>query len=270
MAKQANNEIDLLELTVKLYLFIKRKLKFLLFFLIAGIIIGIVKHYISRPFYETYLVANSNIISNNRIVDIINTLQPFIGEKNIDSSSGKLKTSINILKQIKNIEATIIEKEENELFELNCYKIDLQIYDNSMIDSIRYAIINLINSNNYIKKKTTLKRENILKLISKINEEIKGLDSLEQSLLSESKNFIIIDGQNEIVNLLEKKHKLEEEFQLTEAINIIEDFTVLSTPANKSISVHILIYGLIFLVIGFFVAIFIEVKKKVGVYVKKV
>lgn len=278
------NEIDLIEFCVKLFLLLKRNIVLIVIFTVIGVVVGFARYLFTKPYYETSLVLSSNILnvldistmqqtlnipniildvskiqnqSDKIIVEIINSLRTYIKEENYDLLSKELNIDGWMAASIADIEASLVKDEDKKEIQ-NYFKIKLKVYDNTLFDTIRNGIIYYVNNNDFIREKFEQRKKIIETIISKIDEEIIELDSLQQSFFSPKKNnqFIILSGYNEVVDLYEKKQNLTEQLQSLEAITIIKDFTHVSKAIRKNLPRTVISYGLIFFLISVIIIFF--------------
>ena len=77
---ELTREIDLIELTIKIVGLLKRRFYIFLLFFLIGIGLVIFHFCSSKTYYTTTSVVNSEIMSNYRAAEILNTIQLYFSE----------------------------------------------------------------------------------------------------------------------------------------------------------------------------------------------
>lgn len=256
MSTQHNQEIDLLELIVKLYHFFKKRFILITIFLLLGIIIGLTKTNISEKHYESQLIGRATIIPDQLVADIVNDINEQKEKDNLNYISKKLNLSIELIDNIREI--TI------DTLSYGGFKLLIQVNDNTILDSLQIGLMHLFNNNTYINNERELRLKQYKELILKIDEEINYLNSLKTEKANSS-NIIIEEKSslsNRIIGLYTKKHSIEKkQIYSTNAIEIIQEFTETDKPVNIKTK-NVALYSFVFLFLGVLIAFVLEFKAK--------
>ena len=318
--EQKSDEIDLLELlhktcsaTKKFFnRIIRSVLLFIVFlvrnslyiggFIILGGMIGYGISKISRPYYASDMVVQPNAITASDMISYINRLHDLIKDRNYSELSKLLQLNDTISNQIKDIQAYwFIDKNKDGIADYIDYKnklnvrdttqrrlnnrvdVRVMIFNNQIFDSVRIGIANYFTQIPYINKLNQVRKQHTEELISKINNQIVKLDSLEDydyfqkqkdmKPTGENGQIVLLNEQQvrlyhgEIIGLHKQRLTLEKELIVyPDPITIIEDFTPLTKKANPK-SKYIMIYGLIFGLLGILILGFLETREKIKRYI---
>lgn len=226
-----NDEIDLVELFKKIYVFIKKNKWVLITVFILGSVLGYCqtskKAKKSKDIYRSQFIVESPFISGNEIYMIGRNLS-----YNLDQSESAKNTS-EVLNTIDEIECTKDVVTEGEEPEVNMiFKTTQSLDVNKLIDFVKEEI--KINKNFDKNYRLEVQQQNeLLKLLNKELSEVK-----EEK---DSKQFLAY------IDLLEKKQNLEKKMGSIE--NPIQCYPIaplnLLEPATKFSVFVMLGYGLI-------------------------
>ena len=232
--KKASNEIDLLELLAKIYFLFKRNKYIILIFAVIGIIIGILKSSKTEVYFQTEMIVKT-AIEPNAVYNQLQTLSDFSSSNNSALLAEELNIAKEDARQIKHIEIEKIEEieeiEENENFLL---KITLEVHNTKIIPRIRKGLINFTQSNDFLNQQLKNKQKHFEQYLNEISEALKIIQSKEQQKINSDKfNESIIGDESyasQIIQLMDKKEKIEKKLSQNKPLNIIKDFHI---PENK-------------------------------------
>lgn len=251
-----------------------------IFILIFGLL-GLFVSYITKPYYSSTLVGRSNTLSNFEVISMIDNLTKVTESKDSIALSQMLNIKVSEASKIKNINAfwaydidldgvpDFIDYSKNyEIKDTSVRRISdrfyitAEVYDNRIFSNLRIGIYNYIKNNPLIASINNNRIKQTQERISKINEEISKLDSLQKFEYYEKDRIVPKVGANQLVLFTEKDRRLYHEEILglynerlaleksidvyPEPITIIQDFTPLSKNDNNTIY-----YIKRFLIIGF-------------------
>jgi len=277
------NEIDLLELLIKIYLYLKKYWWILLLSVSAGIIFTFVKKSSSVKTYNSSMIISAKQNDNYMyavtfkefskryeknpaevITGIINQTDGLIKSKNFDVLAKKMNLKPDDIKGLKSISSDYkIEKGEAPG---NIVKIKASANNKDVFINLGKGIEYLINNNKYVKANISKDSVMLVNIIQKIDIKLKELDSLQSKFLKDGKfSDLIIFKDNsffgESVMLVSLKEKLNKELQNLKQAEIVEDFYI-PQPEVVSLKMSVIINVIVFLFIGFMIIIFILFNKK--------
>ncbi|OFX22966.1 MAG: hypothetical protein A2041_00410 [Bacteroidetes bacterium GWA2_31_9b] len=261
-SEKRNDEIDLLEFFLKIFLFIKKNFWVLFLSVFIGGTLGFSAKFFTQNHYKSSLVINTYTISENFIIEYINNLNSIIKDENYNYLSEKMKIDSSLLVSIKEIkaESAYDEKEKKKLGYLTIF---VNVNNNQILEQLSKGILNYINNEPYAKNEIEIYIENNKNLISKIDEEIKKIEVLQEMNIFQNQNNADVNiynsqksFQNELLELIKEKQNREKSLKFAVPFRIIQDFTIYQKPVSKTIS-YTLIGGIIF---GFLALFFLIIK----------
>ncbi|MTI31979.1 hypothetical protein [Xanthovirga aplysinae] len=240
----AQDEIDILELLVKIIGIIKRRAKSII--LIGGLsfFVGITSFFFisSKAFYSS-LVLFSHEIKLSEASLLIDNLSQYLEEDDKRKVANLLEMSTESVGELKSIE--ISKLEDNQIGNGAIY-IRAEVGSNEILPELQKGIIHYFDSNPFLSRRQELDKKRLLTNISDIETELSRLDSIQMTLeqilksSSQSKNGanIFIDNytliSKQILALKDKKGSLEEKLNENFKIEIIQPFQAYSKPQGKS------------------------------------
>ncbi|MCD4794176.1 MAG: hypothetical protein K8R54_13140 [Bacteroidales bacterium] len=280
------NEIDLIELLIKIYLYLKKYYWVFLIAIVAGFVFAFIKNkYFSKEFESSMIISvksdndyiNYNLsekpktYKNQReiIEKLINSINSQIISENFTDLSKKLLIPENQLTDIKSIKSDNNEEDKSELS--NIYKIDVVIKDTEILNYFGEGIKYYINNNSFIKKQIKSDSLFLTSVISKIELKIIELDNLQKQILEENfrqSNLAIIGNRSyitESIRLVSLREKLQSELFNLEKVNIIEEFYI-PTKQTGSLIKDLFLSVAIMLFIGFIIISLIILNNKAKQY----
>lgn len=256
MNKEA--EIDLIDIFNRIFFYFKKNIKILALSILIGLLITLVYSYLTPKHYQSHITVSS---ANNQVLhSLLESLQEESSKKNISLNLG---IPNNISNKIVSI---LVEEEEadkaDELKEpkIKPFNIYITTTDSTIFPIIEKGFIFFSENNKYLNLVDGISKNQRIKLISFINNEIIKLDSLR--LNSGNTNSVYIDNKSnineEIVELFIKKQKLEKQSELNKKITIIKSFE--QFPIEKSNKIKLILITLLATILIFI--LIISIKKK--------
>ncbi len=277
------NEIDLLELLIKIYLYLKKYWWILIISVLAAIIFTFIKNKSSVKSYNSSMIVYAKQNDNYMyavtfkefskryeknpaevITGIVSQANELIKSKNLDILARKMNLKKEDLKGLKGI-SSFYKTEKGEAHG-NIVKINARSSNQDVYNSLGKGIEYLINNNAYIKSQISEDSLMLINIIQKIDIKTKELDSMQTKFLKNGKfNDFIIFNENsfssESVMLFSLKEKLIKKLQNLNQVKIVEDFYV---PKSEIVNIKtaLIINSLIFIFLGIFIIFLIVFNKK--------
>ena len=288
METNNKNEIDLIELSLKIYLYFRKYFWVFLIAIVIGFVFALIKNKYMSKEYESSMILSIKTENNYmyaftfdekenkykknhiEIIDkLISSINSQIISGNISGLSKKMLIPAKQLKNIKSIKSDNNNKDDEEY--CNIYKIDVTIKDTGVLNYLGAGIEYFVNNNSYIKKQLKSDSLFLTSVISKIEFKIIELDNLQKQISGEifnQSNIALIGNRSHItesIQLVSLKEKLQSELNNLNKIEIVEDFYI---PVNQSTSlIKDLIFSVaIMLFISFIIIFFIILNNKAKQY----
>ena len=274
---QGEDEIDLGILLLKITKSISKYKLSLMLFPLIGIALGVGAYYKQIPKYESDMIIKSSILTEAYSNTLTETLERLIKEGNVGLLSQKLGLTEDESSFLSSIQVESISetKTGDDATENRIFKIHVETTSNDILKDLQTGLISFLENNEYVKKRVTLSKNRLEKLISKVGQEIREIDSLKlqinKSLLrqqSGNNNLVVLDPTNvysKALSLYKDEINYQNNLELSNSIHLIEGFVAFQKPASPKLSISIII-GLF---VGFFMAIGIIIFKELGTYLKK-
>ncbi len=238
--EKGNNEIDLIEVFFKIYIFFKKKFWILFIATIIGAGLGYSTKFFAKPHFESSMIVKSYIMSSNLLSEYIVKFQNLLNDENYKLLHEQTNLSIEELRSIKEI-TTEIPYDEKGKDELGYTIIHVKCIQNIVLDKLGNGILSFLEKEPYIKSEIESFKEKNTVIIDHITDEISniGLKNGQVSSKISEKNKINIFNSNEtfyneLIFLLEEKFQREKELNNASAFRVIEDFIVYNKPVKKT------------------------------------
>ncbi len=240
MSEKRNDEIDLIELFLKFYIFIKKNFWFLFISGIIGGCLGYSTKFITKEYYESSMLVESYTLSNDLIIEYINGFQNILLDENyqyLNTKTGLEEIESEAINEI------IAKKLYDEINEENLKYIKVSVKSNSnlLFENLSTGLLKYFISQKYVMNEIELFVEQNNTLISKIDDEIKQLEKLQQKTITQtpSKGDVNIYNdqksfQSELLGLLKEKQYREKLLKFATPFRVIQDFTIYQRPITKS------------------------------------
>ncbi len=263
--KGLNDDINVVELAIAVYRYVRKQFMLFSVFLFFGLLAGLGVYMVKDARFSTEMLANSPVM-NNRMTSIFNNLALLVEDRQYHALARELNVPVSVAENLVAISAARneIEDEKEEGSELLSFTVRITLSDTSSVNELQKAMISYISNNDFVRSKIDLRRRLIEKLIVKIDEETAELDSLQQLAL-QPKNagqvqlYVSKSSQNDLVDLLTEKNRLLEVLQETQAVNVIHPFGIYSIEKTSWI-ILMASFGFVFLCLGILRSLFLELR----------
>ncbi|MHC1704364.1 MAG: hypothetical protein AB9846_10690 [Tenuifilaceae bacterium] len=295
MGKAIRKAINwILEILQSFFFLLLRKSMWIVAFSILGAIVGYSFYKTTPRFYSSEMVARSNSMNNNIIINSINLLNDLFENANYNALSNYLSITPEQAKSIKSIKALygvdlnkdgiadfIDEKvnlKDTSLRRLpDIFYLRINVYDETVFPFVRDGAIKYISSNKFIQQNNELRKSQSLAQIATLKDEIKKLDSLQKyqyfiipkNQKSSNNQMIVLNEKEsklyhgEIIGLKNQILGLERDLTINpDPITVIQDFTQLSKAENPLMK-FLKVWVLLFAVLGFFTSILWQFRSKI-------
>ncbi|UII22638.1 Wzz/FepE/Etk N-terminal domain-containing protein [Fulvivirga ligni] len=272
MTTQKTDEIDLGELLVKIKRSIISHRLLIIALSILGLIVGVVLFYSKPNVYESEMVIYSEVIEETLISTIGENLDKIVSDRNHKNLANKLSLPDSIAAAISSIEIDLDQNQKNKKGSFFTIRVDAS--SNAYFNQINAGIINYLSSNEYVKKRVTLKKENYQNLISKLNTEIGQIDSLKGNLSgldNRGRDVTILSPSmvyETLITLYKDQLDANESLELAEGVEIIDTIDY-SRPVSAGLFKSAVVGFGIGLMISFMIIFLLEVSSYIKQYEKQ-
>ncbi|MCU0420035.1 MAG: hypothetical protein MUC38_10330 [Cyclobacteriaceae bacterium] len=258
---RANDEIDLVELTVRVFRFFQRYFWLFVICTVGGVGAGAALYSVVPDIYVSKMVIQSDILTESYSDRITESIDNLIDEGNYALLSQRLGLTTDQAEKLRSIEIESIKETKEQGKEESIFIITAEALDKSIITTLQDGIISYLRNNEFVKIRVQQRIEYYEKLILSIGEEIQSLDTLKQKLLAgkpiygkSAGDMMLIDPTNiydQIINLKRQQLEYRNALQLANSIQLVEGFTIYEKPAEPKLSVAMAVG----FALGFFAAL---------------
>lgn len=290
--EETNEEIDLIEVFINIYVFLKKNFWFLFTALLLGAVLGYSTKFLKKEYYESTMLIESKILDENIVNEYINNIQSIKEDDNFSLLSQKMDVEPEELRNLIKIESSIYDKEEDKDKDENEHEVEGNVKDgieeeienklayiivvatannNTVFNKLANGISNFINDEEYVHDEIKSFKRDAQSLIHKIEQEIHKIEQIQARLINpQHKNGEIKiyyqekSLQEELLSLTKEKYELEKAIEYASPYRVIKNFTVYQKP--KSNSTTYTVQGALLL---FFIALLILMIKKLNQWLKE-
>lgn len=233
--------------------FFIKNIKTLLLFIIVGVGISIGIFSLKKTVYISELTISHKRLNNGQCLDLVNSIS---ADNNDTILARKLSIDIKMAKQIKNIAFKLNKvnekaKENDSLLNYADFKIEAQVYNKKILDTLQKRILNFLESNEYAAKRRDINKSTLDKFEDKIKSQIIAVDSLkrivDKSILPRSMGNGIILGESidpvkvyqEGMNLYKSQLNLIEQRELNNSFEIVIGFSPAINSSNLLLNIFV-------------------------------
>lgn len=238
-------------------------------FILAFTCVGLGIYFARKPYYASQLTISHIRFENDYCREMISNLDSYI---NASTNNTDLASTLSISVQdaglIKNISyaslnENIAKRFADSVSVLIPFKVEVEVYDNSVLDTLQKGILNYLESNAYATKIKEIDMQALKKTEQKVINEIIEIDSLKQivnqSIIPRSTGNGIILGEpidplsvyRRAMEVHDKLLYVNKQQELNNSFNLVLGFSKNSRPSSSGI----LLYLIISIVVGYLVGL---------------
>ena len=251
-----SDDIDLIGLLERVYLFFRRFRKVFFIAILAGILLGVIVYFLSPKLYQSKLILHSSYLTNQEEIEIIDYWNQLLQKNERKILNPILDCNEELLNKVISLEGAPILKTYSST-DPNGFYITATVSDNSILPELQMAIIYGLNNTEYVKQKNSEKKQDLQALIDNASFEAKKLDSLKNKIESSiDKNPVPIllnveTINKDLINLNEKLVGYKTELRSLSSVQVLQGFIPLNTPISRSLKTSILLGVLFCLAIAY-------------------
>lgn len=250
-----------------------RRILLVLLFLIAGLVVGYSLFSMAKPYYSSAMTLVLAEIRNDFVENQLNDLSYMIAEGNITAISSELDINPKAASQIKEMNVFNLDQDrvsQDSVLTGSPFRIVLDLYDNTLFNSLEPALVNYLESNRYFSKQKRIRQREIESMLSKLKQEIISIDSVKTSVAAPRgpvNGFVYGEALDptslyrESLTMYERQVKLEAELDRLDNIQVVNGFTPRSRPTGPNLMKYLFVGGVIAFILGLVVALILEIRK---------
>ncbi|WP_439882435.1 Wzz/FepE/Etk N-terminal domain-containing protein [Pontibacter sp. MBLB2868] len=258
-----------------LYSIVLKRIKLIMLFTLLGLGLGWIAFYVTKPYYTSSMTLVLADIRNEFVDDQLRKLAYMIKDDNYPAISRNLDISEEAARKIKGMKFSNLDAdriEEDSILTGSPFRIELQLYENGLFNSMEPALSNYLENNRYFSKQKRIKQRQVESVIIKLKKEIKSIDSLKTTVANPRgpvNGFVYGEALDptslyrESVGMFKEQAELEAKLDQLDNIQVVTGFSPRSKPTGPKLLIYLFLSGTIFFLFGLVFAVSKETKNKV-------
>lgn len=238
-----SDDLDLVNLLLRLFSFVKKYGRLIAAFTISGMLIGYLLFKTSPKLYQSTLLLHSSSLTNTEQINIIDNWNELLKSGEYNVLSERLHGDPEMLKKVAKISAAEIQKlyiPNNP----NGFEVTAIVKDNSVLDSLGKGIVYGLENSDFIKAKLASRRATVQELIEKVKIEISKLDSTKKNIErsignnNQRSSSVIVDISAiaiQSISLNEKLLGYQDELKFSAAVQVYHKFEKFDKPVSPKL-----------------------------------
>jgi capsular polysaccharide biosynthesis protein len=240
-----SDDIDLINLLEKIYLFFRRfKLVFIIA-VIAGIVLGSLGYFLSAKLYQSRIILHSSYLTNQEEIEIIDYWNQLVKRGEYALVSRMLNTPEEVISKVAALNPAEIQKDYSSS-NPNGYYVDVKVKDNAVLPELQNAIVYGLNNTPYAVKRLAARKEFLQNGINQLTIEANKLDSLRNNIGAighsrENASLLlnVSDMNKDLVDMHEKIENYRNELKFISTVQVLQGFIASGIPVSRSLAVSI-------------------------------
>lgn len=241
----------------------------------TGIGVGI--YFMQKPYYKSEMFISNKRLQNEYCAGMIYSLSQNLDEGGSNASTSLAKTlkmdvgDARKLKSIQYLDANknLAKKYEDSSAVYLPFKVEVEVYDNSVLPKLQTSILNYLESNEYAQKLKEIESQSIAKTEIRILEEIQEIDSLKRIVNSSilprgTGNGVIVGEPVNPVSIYDKAMKSYQQLMdLNKQKNLNNSFEVIVgfSENNKEQKLSLLGHAVYGILVGYLIGLIILIAR---------
>jgi hypothetical protein len=218
------NEIDVIQLIIKLFSIVARHRMLLLVTIALGMLAGVTAYMMIKPRYKSELVISVPAMQKHEFQRLVTSFQEKLLQEEI---SGASKTHVEV------------ELSDGAVEQGQSFVISAATSDKETLKELQDALIQHINSNPFVRQQHDVQRNQLMKTVDLLNsEEQKVTSALNETLASRSlydTDFNVAELEKLKLDMQKERISLMNELNTLNPSSVILDFAPPARPYNKSV-----------------------------------
>lgn len=248
MSPNPNNEIDLEKLFYRILFTIKRFAVLIILCLVFGGTLGYFYNAYSKKIYGSKMLVSSPILTNSYAKELIDNVNLFLQEGNLETIQTKLGISPDVARKIVRLstESGLEDYHALEEKERVFVTIRAQMTDPSGFKELEKGIVYYFENNEFSRKLFAERKKGYEDLVKTLDKQLTDMELLKSQLMSGEfgrKNGSVSIGLGELIagigEVAEMKRNASQQLVLIDGIQLVDGFTAFSEPQwpRKSTSI---------------------------------
>lgn len=261
---QKRDEVDLMEVFLKLIITIRQNFWLIVLFFVLGSAIGFAYYASARKVYKSALVISSDILTNSYSKALVANINRHRREQDFEAIQKLLRVSDKVARGVIFLDVDKLE-EVNDLKEAEKFTITGEVADHRILPELQQGLVYYLENNDYVKVRVEQRKKYLDQMIAKVDQEIKDMEEFKKRIMNGSffeavKGDVMFDPtsvNSKILELTKEKLTLMNTRELANSVQVIEGFAQFEEPSSPKLAVALASGSTIGL---FFVAILLAIK----------
>jgi capsular polysaccharide biosynthesis protein len=240
-----SDDIDLINLLEKIYLFFRRFKLIFIIAIIAGILLGSLGYFFSTKLYQSRIILHSSYLTNQEEIEIIGYWDQLLKRGEDVLVAKMLNISKDVISKVAGLDAAEIQKDYSSS-NPNGYYVDVKVKDNSVLPELQNAIVHGLNNTPYAVRRLAARKEYLQNGINQLTDEANKLDSVRNNIGaigSKRENTSLLlnvsDINKDLVDMHEKVENYKTELKFISTVQVLQGFIPSGIPVSRSLTVSI-------------------------------
>jgi len=270
------DDIDLINMLERIYLFLRRSGNAFLIGIVAGAILGCVVYFTSSKVYESKIILHSSYLTNQEELEIVDYWNQLLRRHQYKILADIFSCREELLNKVESLEAAQIQKGSSAT-DPNGFYVTARIRENALLPELQTAILNGLDNTDYVKEKILEKKQGLDELIDKATSDVVRMDSIKSTI----ENLITRNDKNSaylllnlgsltkgVAELNEKIVGYKTDLNTMTAVQVLQGFIPLDTAVSRSLRTTILMGILLGLVVAYIFSLLKYIEERLKKRVK--
>lgn len=263
---KSKDEIDLMDLFLKAINTVRSYSLLIIIFFIIGSALGLAYFLSSKKVYESKMIVSSGILTESYTKILFDNATRHLREGNTGIIAKQFNISEKAAEEVISLKIeTLAKSEPTNQKENDRFLITVEVFDLQILPELQRGLIDYLENNDFVKIRVEQSRSYLKQMLSSVEKEILDMEQFKLKIINgeffqSAKGNIMFDPttvNSKILELKERKISLENSLQLSNSVQVIEDFTRFEKQISPLLSISLVSGSLVGL---FFVVILIAIK----------
>jgi hypothetical protein len=253
-------EVNFTDLYLKAYLFFKRRLLIILITIFIGLIAGFIHYKIAKQSFRYKVLISSEFVNKSLLYE---PLFPILSDDNVIKENSfvdyfKLEESEKYFASGAQVDTISIR---------NAVLISFSFTDTTNVSVVRNTLQHFYKNNTRLSSSIKQQRKQAQDLHNLLEKELKEINNFQDEVLKQIDNsqaspgLISISGSyEEVVAISQMLQELETKINQPQDINLVWSMNFIKN--GKSLLKYLFIYGFLMAVMGFLLALWVDLHKR--------
>ena len=246
---KAKEDLDLFEMFLKAIRIVVVHFWLIVIFFLGGTGIGVVLFYISPKVYESRMIVSSSILTDSYVKVMFENATKYLLQGNADVLAEQMHISEATARAISSLEIKSLSSAlSNSPKETDRFLITAEVYDSKILPELQKGLVTYLESNDFVKVRVEQNRTFLKEMLKTVEKEIQDMEELKRKISSgdffqATKGTVMFDPttvNSKILELTEKKIGYQHNLQLSNSVQVIDEFTNFKKQSKPKLSISMI------------------------------